>query len=120
MAIILGRQTWPADLAGRLGRQTWPADLAGRLGRQTWTADLVGRLGRQTGPADWAGRLGRHVSSHNDFFTFFLDLNVAISSNLKIESQHCFMLKLIKNQRALFELVDLSDIAVGNVGVPTC
>jgi hypothetical protein len=42
--MLLGRQTWPADLAGRLGRQTWPADLAGRLGRQTWLADLAGRL----------------------------------------------------------------------------
>jgi hypothetical protein len=50
----LGRQTWPADLAGRLGRQTWPADLAGRLGWQTWPADLASRLGRQTWPADLA------------------------------------------------------------------
>jgi hypothetical protein len=28
--------------------------------------------------------------------------------------------KQIKNQRALLELLDLSDIAEGNVGVPTC
>jgi hypothetical protein len=38
---LLGRQTWPADLDGRLGRQTWLADMAGRLGRQTLLADLL-------------------------------------------------------------------------------
>jgi hypothetical protein len=32
-----------ADLAGRLGRQIWPADLAGS-GWQTWPSDLAGRL----------------------------------------------------------------------------
>jgi hypothetical protein len=41
LAGILGRQTWPVDLAGGLGRQTWPADLAGRLGQQTWPTDLL-------------------------------------------------------------------------------
>jgi hypothetical protein len=30
------------------------------------------------------------------------------------------MKKQIQNQRALLELLDQSDIAVGNVGVPTC
>jgi hypothetical protein len=46
-----------------------------------------------------------------------------IKDGLKIENQHCFILKKqTKNQGrvALLELLDLSDIAVGNVGVPTC
>jgi hypothetical protein len=62
--------------------------LAGRLSRQTWPADLAGRLGRQT----------------------------------------LFHLKnRLKTRVALLELLDksgtarfLSDIAVGNVEVPTC
>jgi hypothetical protein len=99
----LGRQTWPADLASRLGRQTWPADLAGRLGRQTWPADLAGRRGRQTWPEDLAGRL------------------VKIKDGLKIGKPTLFHLKnRLKTRVALIELLDLSGIAVGNVGVPTC
>jgi hypothetical protein len=73
-------------------------DLTGRLGRQTWPADLTGNLDCRLGRSD------------------LLKLKMGV----KIESQHCFMLKQIKNQRALLELLDLSDIAVGNVGVPTC
>jgi hypothetical protein len=63
--IRLGRQTWPADLAGRLGWQTWLADLAGRLGWQTWLADLAGRLGQQTCPAYLAGSLPKTRHAEN-------------------------------------------------------
>jgi hypothetical protein len=46
---------------------------------------------------------------------------VKIKDGLKIEKQHCFILKnRLKTRVALLELLDLSDIAVGNVKVPTC
>jgi hypothetical protein len=46
---------------------------------------------------------------------------VKIKDGLKIENQHCFIKKnRLKTRVALLELLDLSDIAVGNVGVPTC
>jgi hypothetical protein len=45
----LGRQPW-------LGRQLWPATLAGNFGRQLWPATLAGNFGRQLGPATWAGQ----------------------------------------------------------------
>jgi hypothetical protein len=88
LAVRLGLQTWPADLAGRLGRQTWPADSAGRFGRQTWPAD------------------------------FFIKDGLKMA--LRLKTNIVSFKNRLKTRVALIELLDLSGIAVGNVGVPTC
>jgi hypothetical protein len=80
--------------------------LAGRLGRQTWPADLAGRLGRQTRPTDLAGRL-----------VFIKD---GLKMALRLKTNIVSFKNRLKTRVALIELLDLSGIAVGNVGVPTC
>jgi hypothetical protein len=81
-------------MAGRLSRQTWPADLASRLGRYTWLSDLTGRLVKI----------------------------IKIEDGLKIENQHDIVSfqNRLKARVALLEPLDLSNIALGNVWVPTC
>src|SRR5271165_6001620 len=54
-----GRQTRPANKAGKQGRQTRPANKAGKQGRQTRPANKAGKQGRQTRPANKAGKQGR-------------------------------------------------------------
>jgi hypothetical protein len=66
------------------------------------------RLGWQTWPADLAGRLGRS------------DLFVLKKEIWKLKANIVSCKNRFKTRVALLEPLDLNDIAVGNVGVPTC